>query len=689
MLVYTVSPNNWGMNMPPVIVLGDQEQLVPTESYPHAKYQFSHFNPVQSRAVEVYQEDCNCVVASPTGSGKTILAELFLAHEIRVKKLKGLYLAPMRALSQEKYDDWTSPDHHFSDLKVVICTGDYKMTPELRKRLEEADLIIMSSEMLNSKSRNSKEEQTTFLSNVGCLVVDESHLLTVKGRGDHLEAGLMKFTALNPSARIVLLSATLPNVNEIAEWVSYTLTRRKTYLIDSTFRPCKLNVHYEKYYDGERTYDDNEAQKVHSALQIVEYYGEDKFLIFTHTKKTGEMMKTALTRAGYKCEFHSADLDKKKRTELETKFRKDKDFKALVATSTLAWGCHLPARRVILVGVHRGMEEVPWYDIVQMVGRSGRPGYDPVGDAYVLVPERTAREQKSRIQSQQSIVSQMLADENGTYKVLAFHLVSEISQGNIFNKEQVHAWYKRTLANFQSKELDDAVVDRVLESLRRAGAIFLDENDEYQVTSVGKIASMFYYSPFDVSDLKRNFKSLFDNNRQDDDIHLAMALGNLDTNRAGIVSKADREEMGRFAGQVTTLYGGIAEAAVKAGYAYYTLMNGLPSNAVVAMRRGLQFDFPRLVTVLNALDQMGQRWNRREWFRRLQLRVTYGVKGDMVYLCQLPNVGKVRATKLWQSGIKTLAEVANTSPARLKSILGLKPDGLAQIIETAKTMSAG
>jgi replicative superfamily II helicase len=153
---------------------------------------------------------------------------MFLSHEIRVRGGKGMYLAPLKALAQEKIDDWT-PDkdvedlkHHFNDLKISICTGDYRLTHARKQELEESNLVLMTSEMLNSRCRNFKSEQNNCLCDIGTIVVDEAHLLTVPNRGDKLEVGLMKLSQIAPNCRMVLLSATMPNVDQISEWVSYS-----------------------------------------------------------------------------------------------------------------------------------------------------------------------------------------------------------------------------------------------------------------------------------------------------------------------------------------------------------------------------------------------------------------------------------------------------------------------------------
>ncbi len=641
-------------------------------------------------------EQCQCISVDATDhlyvtdnyvlTHNTVTAEMFLAHEIRKRGGKGMYLAPLRALAQEKIDDWTDPNHHFGDLNLSICTGDYRLTPKRKTELEKANMIVMTSEMLNSRCRNFSEEKNGWIKDVGTLVVDESHLLTVPGRGDHLEAGLMKFTELNPKVRLVLLSATMPNVDEISDWVSYILTHRDTVLLSSTYRPCPLNLHYEKYWDGEKDYESNEEQKVLQAHQIVEYYSGDKFLVFAHTKRTGEMMKQSLLRSGIQCEFHNADLDKAKRNKLEKQFKQDPKLRVIIATSTLAWGLNLPARRVIVLGVHRGMSEVATYDIFQMIGRAGRPSYDPVGDAYVLLPERQYDIHKERMKKPQRIDSQMLDKVGEKHKVMAFHLVSEVYNGNIKDKDDVHHWYKRSLACFQAHEFDDSVVDGVMELLKKCGAIW-EEGGQYTVTTVGKVASMFYYSPFDVSDLRRNFKLLFDNGKEDDDYYLSKALGDTDTARCGIVSRVEREEMGRYATQINNMFGNgvVFEPAIKAGFAYHMLLNGHSNNHFSGYMRGLQFDFQRMSQVLLALDSFGGKWGKKEWFRQLQMRISYGVKGPMAYLCQLPDIGKVRATKLWAAGLKSVEDVAN-NPARVRAALGMKAEKVEEIITAAKTL---
>lgn len=660
--------------MPEVIKVTDAPALVPTVDYPHAKWEFAEFNPVQSRLIDLYAGISNVAIAAATSSGKTISAEIYLAYEMRKKGGKGIYVGPLKALAKEKEQDWTSDSHHFKDLNISIVTGDFRFTQRRVKELEEANLVVMTPEMLASKCRNHNSEKSKFLHDVSCVVFDESHLLTVPSRGDHIEVALMKLTEINPNVRIVLLSATMPNVDEICGWVS-KITDRDTYFLESSYRPCPLSIHYETYFDGDKNYDAKEAEKVGSACAIIDYYPDDKFLVFAHSKRTGNLMVESLARYGVKAEFHNGDVGLKDRLSFEDRFKNDKTFRVLVSTSTLAWGLNLPARRVIVLGVHRGLTEVENYDVQQMIGRAGRPKYDPRGDAYILVPESQKEEWIKKLKHRPAIRSTLLnfvgKAENPHYKTLAFHVVSEIHQGNINTKDAFHKWFSRSLAAFQDQAFDDKVVDRTIELLEQFKAIFT-EDGVYKCTAVGKVASMFYYSPFDVSDLRRNFKNLFESKRDDNDFAVSMALGNIDSYRWGIVNKVEREAIFKYQSQVEKLYGKgfFTDATIKMGCAYYNLMHGkrdIP--ALQAIMGTLLVDIDRIMQVLNSLDSMSCQWDKGRWFKTLQLRIRYGVEADLVELCQIPNVGQVRAKKLKANRINTVEDFASYDAETLAKVM--------------------
>ena len=670
-----------------LIRLSDQLELVSTADFSHGKYPFEKFNQVQSRVFEICDKNCNCVIAAPTSVGKTVCAEFFMAHEVRVRGGKAIYLAPLRALAKEKIDDWTSPESIFGDLKIAICTGDYRLTESRVKELNEADIIVMTSEMLNSRCRNMDSEKNDFLKDCGTIVVDESHLLTVPGRGDHLEVGLMKFSEFARDPRMVFLSATMPNVDQIADWVGCSLVKKDTYLVKSEYRPCPLDIHYENYEVSE-SYELTEEYKVSKAVDIVRNYPDDKFLVFVHSKLTGERVKKALQDAKVECEFHNADLVKDKRHEVEKKFKYGK-LRVIIATSTLAWGVNLPSRRVVITGVHRGMNEVETYDIFQMAGRAGRPGYDPRGDVYILLPDNNSEHHEDRLSSPNDIESQLLSysgkAEEPHYKTLAFHLVSEIHHGHIATLKDIHHWYGKSLAYFQYNDLEDSIVDKTMELLMRVGAV-KEVDGKYEVTSVGKVSSMMYYSPFDIADLRRNFKYLFGQGLQTNDMAVALALGNVDSIRMGFVTRAEKDEMEDFASKVQDSCGDrYLESSIKGAYAYHCLLSGRALGPFNAMARGLQMDFERLASVLNMLDSMAAKWNKRDFFSNLSLRIAYGARPELIDLCKVPNVGKVRAERLYAAGIRKPADMLK-NPHAVKKILNMKDDKIMEILKGAKSI---
>lgn len=672
-----------------MIILEDQNSLVESSKYPsYAKFNFDNFNPVQSRLFEIYNQDCNVIVAAATSAGKTVCSEMLMAYEIRVNKGKAMYLAPLRALAKEKIDDWTEKDHHFGDLNLSICTGDYRLTESRKKELEDSNIIVMTSEMLNSRCRNYQSESNEWLKKIKVIVVDESHLLTVPNRGDHLETGLMKFTKINPNCRIVFLSATMPNVDQIADWLESRLNKKQTYLIKSTYRPCPLDIHWETYRES-TTYEKTELSKINSAIDLIKEYKDDKFLVFVHTKTTGEKLKKELDNLSIPAEYHNADLEKEKRYEVENKF-KNGDLRIIVATSTLAWGINSPARRVIITGVHRGMSEVETYDIFQMAGRAGRPGYDPRGDVHILLPSTRADYHINRLSDPQKITSQLLTyvgnEDNPHYKTLAFHLVSEIHHGEIKNNDDVHAWYEKSLAHYQSGNLDDAIVDKTLELLIKVGAV-KEVNGEYEVTSIGRISSMFYYSPFDVADFRRNFRYLFLNNLESNDYAVSLALGNVDSIRMGFVSKAEKDDMDSYAYKIRKIYDSeYLDSSIKGGYAYYSLMNGLELKSFASMCRGIQLDFDRTLSVLNAIDSMAAKWNKKDFFNNLSMRIRYGVKPELIELCKIPNIGRARAEKLYAAGFRNHNDLVS-NPQKVKSILNMKDEKIKEILNSAKLVS--
>jgi len=620
-------------------------KLIDTNKFPLLDFPFEKFNPVQSKVFKYYDKDVNMVIAAATSAGKTTVAEMAIAHAIKKGK-KGIFLSPLKAVSNEKYDDWTDPSHGFSKLNISIVTGDYgTLTPARVKELNNADVIIMTTEMLDSRTRRITSEKNDWLLETGALVCDEFHLITMEGRGDKVESAVMRFTEQNPACRVIALSATMPNVSELAEWLT-SLNKKKTELINSSYRPCKLDVHYVPYTQ-EKKYYDTEENKMEGVLKILDEHINDKFIVFVHTKNTGKELIKKLEDKGENVRFHNAELSKQDRDEITKDFKSS--LRIIVATSTLAWGVNLPARRVIVTGIHRGMGEVSVIDVKQEVGRAGRVGLDPKGDSYILVPHNGFDHYKDWCENIPPITSVMCDSD-----VLAFHVVSEIQTGEVYDVRTLIRWYNRSLAAFQNDYLNEAAAQELLTNLEQYNSI-RRVNDKYVTTDLGEIASNFYYSPYMVSGLYFNFDKIFSENRMNDE-DISWAMSNFKQENGFFLPKLIKEnELGMY-----TSY--LAENKLKTigessavGLLYLSCLGNdrfIPDS----LKYHVKGDLERVMTVLKMVDKKFAEWGKQTFFRNLEMRIQYEITEEMTELCSLKHVGSATVRKLFAAGIKTIED---------------------------------
>jgi superfamily II RNA helicase len=175
----------------------------------------------QEKAVQAIDEGKSLIVAAPTGCGKTLIAEY--AVEASMKRGKRvIYTAPIKALSNQKYRDFRK---RFGDAVVGIHTGDVTINPE-------AQLLIMTTEIF----RNLILENSPRLSDVYYTVFDEIHYLDDPERGTVWEESII----LAPrDIRFMCLSATVPNLYELAQWMEQVRGSHVT-VIEETHRPVPL-----------------------------------------------------------------------------------------------------------------------------------------------------------------------------------------------------------------------------------------------------------------------------------------------------------------------------------------------------------------------------------------------------------------------------------------------------------------
>jgi len=671
-----------------------QSECVRTSCVSHlVKYDFSHLNPFQSKfAAEVDKEDNHVVVLAPTCAGKTVVAELAIAQNIRSGEYKkrAIYLAPMKALAEEKLHDWSEERHSFGNLKIAVLTGDHQMNAQKAAQLHDSHIVVCTSEMLDSKTRNYHSNK--WLHDVGVLVVDESHLIGSKGRGPRLETALMRFNENNPKCRIVLMSATVPNANDYVVWLK-RMTRRNAVLVKSDYRPCKLNKHFIEFNDmaenKKKRYQDLEVMRMQAALDIVSRFPNDQFLVFAGNKNWGKKFAEILNRRGFTSDFHNADLTPAKKKEIQDDFDSGK-IQVLVASSTLAWGVNVNARRVILAHTSYGLEEMDTADIEQACGRAGRIKFHTEGDAYILIPASKSFNEIKRITGGFEIRSKL-----NDPKTLMFHVVNEINSGKICNKEDLYTWYERSLAAVQNDLLTEETCEQVLNFLRHKRMIrFNEEENKWETTQLGAITSAMYMDPLDVADWFTNFseivnigiKATGDNHyrMEENDIKVCWALANVfgyKPESGAFLSNAEKESS-----MVTDIAKrlGFMGPQTKVAAVYWYMLKGIdPDDCLRSLHFALLSDLERVFATLKLMhikygrpmaakssQVVGWKYDPMEW-DVLRLRLQYGVQRKYVPLVSLPEIGRVFAERLYAEGICNKQDILNNKE-KVISILGLK-----------------
>ena len=221
------------------MLLDELSSTIPKELLESARARgVKSLTPPQEMAVKKgLLEGHSMVIASPTASGKTFIAELAMIKSVLWKRQKAIYVAPMRALVSEKYEEFKEA---YPFLKVAMSIGDLD---SLDKWLDGYDIVFVSTEKLDSLIRHGLD----WLDSIGCIIIDEVHMLDDPGRGPTLEILITKLRRFCKHAQMISLSATIGNARELAEWLNAEI-------VESDYRPVKLTkgvvlngkVYYEK-----------------------------------------------------------------------------------------------------------------------------------------------------------------------------------------------------------------------------------------------------------------------------------------------------------------------------------------------------------------------------------------------------------------------------------------------------------
>lgn len=222
----------------PLTALGNAEY--------EALYRFKHFNPIQTQLFHcLYHTDNNTLLGSPTGSGKTIAAEVAMLRVFnKYPQMKCVYIAPLKALVRERIQDWKIRLEQQLGKKVIELTGDF--TPDTRA-IQMADVIVTTPEKWDGMSRS--WQTRSYVKEVALLVIDEIHMLG-EDRGPVLEVIVSRanFIASHTERplRIIGLSTAVANARDLADWLGITGTIG-LYNFRPSVRPVPLEAHIQGY----------------------------------------------------------------------------------------------------------------------------------------------------------------------------------------------------------------------------------------------------------------------------------------------------------------------------------------------------------------------------------------------------------------------------------------------------------
>eukprot|EP01114_Cavostelium_apophysatum_P011516 TRINITY_DN2580_c0_g1_i2.p1 TRINITY_DN2580_c0_g1~~TRINITY_DN2580_c0_g1_i2.p1 ORF type:complete len:1033 (-),score=339.99 TRINITY_DN2580_c0_g1_i2:504-3563(-) len=501
-------------------------------------YRFTHFNPIQTQIFHtMYHTNHNSLVGAPTGSGKTIAGEIAMFKVFRdTPHLKVVYIGPLKALVRERLNDWNVRLGQKLGKRVIELTGDY--TPDIRA-LQTADVVLTTPEKWDGISRN--WQHRSYVKEVALIIIDEIHLLGDE-RGPILEVIVSRMRYISSQTdnqvRIIGLSTALANARDLADWLG--IEKVGLFNFRPSVRPVPLEAHIQGY-PGKHYCPRMATMNKPTYAAIVEHSPTKPVLVFVSSRRqtrltaldlisfcaaednprkwlrlNDDQLEYTLSRIrdpalkqtlSFGIGLHHAGLTEDDKKIVEELFEQVK-IQILVSTSTLAWGVNLPAHLVVIKGTEffdpksKRYVDFPITDVLQMMGRAGRPQYDNQGKAVILVHEPKKNFYKKFLYEPFPVESNLL-------HVLPDHFNAEIVGGTIRSKQDAIDYliwtyfFRRLLMNpsyygLESTELEainsylSEKVDGILEQLQRGQCISIDEDNALEPMTLGRICSYYY-----------------------------------------------------------------------------------------------------------------------------------------------------------------------------------------------------
>jgi len=692
--------------------------------------------PPQEDAVQTGVLDGkNLVLASPTASGKTLIAELCILKHVLERQGKAIYLAPLRALASEKYKEFQK----YSSIKkpsgervrVGISTGDYDSSDPWLGRY---DVILSTNEKADSLLRH----KAPWMSELTLVVADEIHLLTEHNRGPTLEVVLTRLTEINPKIQVLALSATVRNAEEVGEWLNAGS-------VTTEWRPVPLREGI--YHEGQVQFNDGTSRRVSGltntpaldiALDVLS--GGGQALVFTETRRsavemgrkaalalrgrllkpeeralqtladrilsTGEktrLSEALASQAASGAGFHHAGLTGIHRGIIEESFRTGR-IKILAATPTLAAGVNLPARAVIVSSYERyeagyGRYPISVLEYKQFCGRAGRPKYDKFGESLLIArnPDEAEWLMENYVLSQPEKLWSKLAVE----RVLRPHVLSTVAAGYARTEEGLYDFFSRTFyAHQYGPRMIKGKIGEILRFLCTEEMLAM-EGKELSATRFGKRVSELYIDPESAVILRDGLYNRADKMTDFTLLHLISKTPDLaprprprggEGEKLGLLAIQHSNEFtfevpDQFEDPVA--YDGFL-SELKATQVLLDWISESSEDQILENRKVEPGDLLRLVQgsewLVFAAQELGRLFGHKDLLGPLEVlrvRVAKGVKSELVKLVSLEGVGRVRARMLYTAGLRTVEDIKERSLTDLMSVPTIGPSLAKKIKEQA------
>ena len=440
--------------------LRDDIKTIINSAYPYIE----EFNPAQKAVIESgYLEDkSNYIICIPTASGKTVLGVLPALKTI-LDGGKAVYAAPLLSIQNEKVKEFKAFEDH------GISVG---------KHPASSDLSVMVFESFDALTRFSWNT----LRDVDTLIIDEFHMIGEFSRGPTLEAAITRAKIINPSMRIIALSPTLRNIEEIEGWLEGKC-------VEHDYRPVPLHkevldaemfntknkndvivkvleksikdssqalafVSTRRFTESLATYVSKKIDKKINVKQR-ESFKEVAEKILDVPKRKGSLPTTTCLKLAESIEhgvaFHHAGLFNEQKEIIEDEFRNG-NILMITATPSLMYGVNLPSKTVVIRDNTRwtaqGPQPIPVFDYEQMSGRAGRPQYDDVGYSYLIAKtmDEAMNLEAYYIDGEIELTNSKLVDnKDAILKQIIAQIASTLSK----NLDELTEFFSKTLYGYQ------------------------------------------------------------------------------------------------------------------------------------------------------------------------------------------------------------------------------------------------